>query len=61
MRAEEIALVEAVMSGADLPEPVVAEEVVEEYPQGEWAADPLEAQASQQSDELSERKRDPEY
>jgi len=61
MRAEEIALVEAVLAGVDLPEPVVAEEVVEEYPQGEWAADPLEAQASQQSDELSERKRDPEY
>jgi hypothetical protein len=59
MRAEEIALVEAAMAGVDLPEPELPEAVIE-YPLGA-APDPLESQAAQQSDELSERKRDPEY
>lgn len=58
MRAEEIALVEAAMSGAEPPEPSAPDEVVERYP---LEGDPLAEQASQQSDELGGRRRDPEY
>jgi len=59
MRAEEIALVESVMSGADVPESSIPDDIIESYPTG--AIDPLEQQASQQSDAVAERKRDPEY
>lgn len=59
MRAEEIALVEAAMSGAELPEAAVADDIVEQYPTE--GPDPLAEQAAAQSDEVSERKRDPEY
>jgi CPA2 family monovalent cation:H+ antiporter-2 len=64
MHAEEIALVEAAMSG-DLPEPVLADEIVEQYPHTDGVSaaeyDPLAEQAAQQSDEIGQRTRDPEY
>ena len=60
VRAEEIALVEAAMAGEDLPEPRIADDVIQVYPDT-VAADPLAEQANQQSDEIVERKRDPEY
>jgi monovalent cation:H+ antiporter-2, CPA2 family len=59
MRAEEIALVEAVMSGDPVPEATLPDEVIEVYPTG--PLDPIEEQAAQQSDAQYERKRDPEY
>jgi len=59
MRAEDIALVDAVMSGADVPEPRIPDDIVETYPLE--AVDPIEGQAAQQSDELGGRRRDPEY
>ena len=60
MRAEEIALVESVMAGTDVPEAATPDDIVERYPT-EPTRDPLEEQAAQQSDAISERKRDPEY
>ncbi len=60
MNAEEIALVEAVMAGGDVPESVLPDDVVQHYPT-EAPADPIEQQAAQQSDAQYERKRDPEY
>ena len=60
MRAEDFALVEAAMAGAEPPQPTVADDIVEQYPL-ETAEDSLAAQAAAQSDEQSERKRDPEY
>jgi CPA2 family monovalent cation:H+ antiporter-2 len=60
MRAEEIALVESVMAGNEVPEPAIPDEVVEQYPT-EPARDAVEEQAAQQSDAVAERKRDPEY
>ena len=60
MRDEDIALVEAAMAGDDPPEPRIADDVTEVYPDS-VAADPHTEQASQQSDEIFERKRDPEY
>ena len=70
MRAEDIALVEAAMSGKDIPEPRVVDDSVEVYPHRDGAtsgttdgveADPYVERARQQPDELFERKRDPEY
>ncbi|MCU1410644.1 MAG: cation:proton antiporter [Rhodoglobus sp.] len=57
--AEEIALVEAAMSGEDVPESSIPDDIVEQYPTG--PVDPVEEQAAQQSDARAERKRDPEY
>lgn len=59
MRAEDIALVEAAMSGAELPPAKIADDVVETYPTE--PLDPIEQQASQQSDASPIRQRDPEY
>ena len=60
MSAEEIALVESVMAGAEVPESSIPDDVVEQYPSG--PRDPVEEQASQQSDAYPEqRQRDPEY
>lgn len=65
MRAEDIALVEAAMSGAELPESAVADDIVEQYPLEtvpvDSLDDELEEQAASESDEVSERRRDPEY
>ena len=64
MRAEDIALVEAVMSGKDMPESrdddifTDRDRVSDGDP---VSADPHAEQASQQADEQFERKRDPEY
>jgi CPA2 family monovalent cation:H+ antiporter-2 len=57
MSAEDLALVEAAMAG-ETPEPVVRDDVIEHYP---LESDPLTEQAAQQSDEVADRKRDPEY
>lgn len=59
MRAEEIALVESVMAGNDVPEAAIPDETMERYPT-ESVRDPLEEQAAQ-SDAVAERTRDPEY
>jgi len=63
--AEEIALVESVMSGKEVPESSIPDDIVERYPTGstdpEDPTDPIEEQAAQQSDAVAERKRDPEY
>jgi CPA2 family monovalent cation:H+ antiporter-2 len=62
MSSEEIALVESVMAGADVPESEIPDDIVESYPTERVASrDPLEEQASQQSDAYPERQRDPEY
>ena len=65
MRAEEIALVESVMAGTEVPESAIPDNIVETYPLGAadtaWPTDAREDQASQQSDVHYERKRDPEY
>ena len=62
MRAEEIALVESVMAGNDVPEESIPDDIIETYPQGEAdILDPIERQAAQQSDAYPERQRDPEY
>ncbi|WP_309620237.1 cation:proton antiporter, partial [Salinibacterium sp.] len=60
MRAEDIALVEAAMSGRDLPPTEVGDDVFDTFPD-EAVPDRQQAQAEQQSDQLFERKRDPEY
>ena len=60
MRAEDIALVEAAMSGRDLPPTEVGDDVFDTFPD-ETVPDRQQAQAEQQSDQLFERKRDPEY
>jgi len=59
MRAEEIALVEAVMAGNEPPESSIPDDIVESYPTG--PIDPVEQQAAEQSDVPYERRRDPEY
>lgn len=59
MRAEEIALVEAVMAGNEPPESSIPDDIVESYPTG--PIDPVEQQAAEQSDAQYERRRDPEY
>lgn len=60
MRAEGIALVEAVTSGQELGDPVTdIDAAVEELAAAE--SDTIAEQAAEQSDEVSERKRDPEY
>ncbi|MBX3100304.1 MAG: cation:proton antiporter [Salinibacterium sp.] len=65
MRAEEIALVESVMAGTEVPESAIPDDIVQTYPLSELdevePTGPLEEQASQQSDVQYERKRDPEY
>lgn len=61
MSAEEFALVESVMAGNDVPESAIPDDIIETYPLETAPADPLEQQASQQSDAVAERKRDPEY
>ena len=62
MSAEEIALVESVMAGNDVPEADIPDDIVETYPSESSAPrDPVEEQAAQQSDAQYERKRDPEY
>jgi CPA2 family monovalent cation:H+ antiporter-2 len=62
MSDEELALVEAAMAG-EVPEPPVRDDIIEQYPleTAPLERDPLAEQAAQQSDELSDRKRDPEY
>ena len=60
MRAEDIALVEAAMSGKDLTAPEIGDDITEAFPD-EPVPDRQQAQAEQQSDQLFERKRDPEY
>ena len=62
IRDEEIALVEAVMAGKDVPESEIPDDIVESFPtEPAGPRDPIEEQASQQSDAQYERKRDPEY
>lgn len=68
MRDEDIALVEAAMSGKDLPEQRVADDTTEVFPHTivgdadqRIAAEPQTDQARAQSDQPFERTRDPEY
>ncbi|MDJ0334211.1 cation:proton antiporter [Salinibacterium sp. G-O1] len=66
MQAEEIALVEAAMAGEDLPEPRIADDIIEVFPDstgtGHRVADQPHAERSdEQPEEHFERKRDPEY
>ena len=71
MSAEDLALVEAAMAG-DIPQPKQPDEVVERYPRSDTdddeddvdevdETDPIARQAAEQSDQVTERKRDPEY
>jgi CPA2 family monovalent cation:H+ antiporter-2 len=60
MRAEGIALVEAVSAGQEAGEPMAdIDEALHELVAAE--PDPVAEQAAEQSDEIAERKRDPEY
>ena len=61
MRAEGIALVEAVSATAERVEPKVLDDIIEQYPIDDLPASSLERQASQRSDEFGARTRDPEY
>ncbi len=66
MRAEEIALVEAVMAGEDAPEPRIPDDTIEVYPDSTGTghrvtAEPKSERAGEQPEENIERKRDPEY
>ena len=64
MGAEDIALVEAAMSGKDVPESRDEDIFTDRDSVSDGdpvSADPHAEQASQQSDEQFERKRDPEY
>ena len=61
MRAEGIALLEAVSATAERVEPKVLDDIIEQYPIDDLPASSLERQASQRSDEFGARTRDPEY
>ncbi len=62
MRAEDIALVEAAMAGTPVAEAAIPDDTIERYPiTDDDEFDPLAEQAAQQSDQVTERKRDPEY
>ena len=62
MRAEDIALVEAAMAGTPVSESAIPDDAIERYPiTDDDEFDPLAEQAAQQSDQVTERKRDPEY
>jgi len=61
MRAEGIALLEAVSATAERVEPKVLDDIIEQYPIDDLPASSVERQAAQRSDEFGARTRDPEY